>query len=1040
MTGDKNLLMDAPLSPSHLKHIIFADKGKSQVLGLGKVAITKDRHMDKVMLVESLGYNLMSVSMLCDLDMVVVFGKYRCVVVMEADNSKVFEGFRRGDLYIVDFSTGPQPAVCLLAKASEGWLWHRRLGHAGMRNLHTLAKKKHVIGIENVKFLKDHLCGACEAGKMTKAKHPAKTIMTTTRPFELLHMDLFGPNHYSAVTNDASLYGFVIVDDYSRYTWVHIVTYKHEVQEVFKRFSSRASTNFGVKIKHIRSDNGTEFKNSGLDDYLDELGITHELSAPYTPQQNGVVERKNRTLVEMARTMLDEYKTPRRFWIDAIDTACHIINRVYLHKFFKKTAYELLTDKKPNVSYFKVFGAKCWIRDPHHNSKFAPKAHEGFMLGYGKDSHTYRVFNNVLHKVVETVDVRFDETNGSQREHLPSVIDEPAPEETIKFKATEDVIPTEESAEEFIPEREERRANAPEENAEENGAEENADQIPRRQPAHPRVAKEVQVEKIIDDIEAPGPLTRSKASHLSNFCGHYAFVSITEPTKVDEAFLEPEWIQAMQEELHQFELNNVWELVKRPDPRKHNIIGTKWIYRNKQDENGLVVRNKARLVAQGYTQVEGIDFDETFAPVARLEAIRILLAYANHHDITLYQMDVKSAFLNGKLEEEVYVAQPPGFEDPKNPDKVFRLNKALYGLKQAPRAWYDTLKEFLMKKGFKPGSLDPTLFTKSYDGELFVCQIYVDDIIFGCTDQRYSDEFAYMMSEEYQMSMMGELKFFLGLQIRQQRNGIFISQEKYLKDVLRKFGMQDCKGVKIPMPTNGHLCTDENGIDFDHKVYRSMIGSLLYLCASRPDIMLSVCMCARFQATPKESHHKAVKHILRYLAHTPTLGLWYPKGSAFDLIGYSDSDYAGDRVDRKSTSGTCHFLGRSLVCWSSKKQNCVSLSTAEAEYIAAGSCCAQLLWMKQTLKDYGVNMKNVPLFCDNESAIKIAHNPVQHSKTKHIQIRHHFLRDHVLKGDISIEHVKTEEQLADIFTKPLDEKRFSKLRCELNILESSNVL
>ena len=297
-----------------------------------------------------------------------------------------------------------------------------------------------------------------------------------------------------------------------------------------------------------------------------------------------------------------------------------------------------------------------------------------------------------------------------------------------------------------------------------------------------------------------------------------------------------------------------------------------------------------------------------------------------------------------------------------------------------------------------------------------------------------------MMQEQYQMSMMGELKFFLGLQIRQQRNGIFISQDKYLKDWLKKFGMQDCKGYTTPMQTKGQLGPDDNGKEFDQNVYRSMIGSLLYLCASRPDIMLSVCMCARFQATPKESHHKAVKHILRYLAHTPTLGLWYPKGSSFDLIGYSYSDYAGDRVDRKSTSGTCHFLGRSLVCWSSKKQNYVSLSTAEAEYIAAGSCCAQLLWMKQTLKDYGVNMKNVPLYCDNESAIKIAHNPVQHSKTKHIQIRHHFLHYHVLKGDISIEHVKTEEQLADIFTKPLDEKRFSKLRCELNILESSNVL
>jgi hypothetical protein len=302
-------------------------------------------------------------------------------------------------------------------------------------------------------------------------------------------------------------------------------------------------------------------------------------------------------------------------------------------------------------------------------------------------------------------------------------------------------------------------------------------------------------------------------------------------------------------------------------------------------------------------------------------------------------------------------------------------------------------------------------------------------------------EFGQMMSEKYQMSMMGEVKFFLGLQIRQQDNGIFISQEKYLRDCLKKFKMQDCKqkGYKTPMPMNGQLDTDVYGKDYDQKGYRSMIGSLLYLCASRPDIMLSVCMCAHFQATPKESHHQAVKRILRYLAHTPTLGLWYPKGAQFDLVGYSDSDYAGDRVDRKSTSGTCHFLGRSLVCWSSRKQTCVSLSTATAEYIAAGACCTQLLWMKQTLKDYGIKVKKIPLLCDNESAIKIAHNPVQHSRTKHIEIRHHFLRDHVAQEDIVISHVNTEENLADIFTKPLDEKRFCVLWCELDILDSANV-
>ena len=1032
--------MDSTLRPSDKSHITFADTGKSKVLGLGRVAISKDQHMDKVMLVESLGFNLMSVSMLCDLNMIVMFGKYRCLVLMESDKSLVFEGYRKDDLYVVDFSAGPQLAVCLLAKASECWLWHRRLGHAGMRNLHTLAKKKHVIGIEGVKFKKDHLCGACEAGKMTRAKHPSKTIMTTTRPFELLHMDLFGPTHYSTFATTACLYGFVIVDDYSRYTWVHIILYKTEVQDVFRRFANRAMNNYGVKIKHIRSDNGTEFKNTGLDTYLDTLGITHEFSAPYTPQQNGVVERKNRTLIEMARTMLDEYKTPRKFWPEAIDTACHTINRVYLHKLLNKTSYELLTGKKPNVSYFRVFGARCWIKDPHHTSKFAPKAHEGFMLGYGKDSHSYRVFNLFHYKVVETVDVRFDETNGSQREHLPNVLDEVPSSESVKLMGTGEIIPSEAQPEEELiisaPDQPEDNAQ-PEDNPSNN---DNDQQEQNLRPVHPRVANEVQIEKIIDSINAPGPLTRSRATQLANFCGHFAFVSISEPKKVAEAFMEPEWIQAMQEELQQFELNNVWELVKRPDPQKHNIIGTKWIYRNKQDEHGQVVRNKARLVAQGYTQVEGIDFDETFAPVARLEAIRILLAYANHHNILLYQMDVKSAFLNGKIEEEVYVAQPPGFEDPKHPDMVYKLNKALYGLKQAPRAWYDTLKYFLKSKGFIPGSLDPTLFTKTYDGELFVCQIYVDDIIFGCTNQKYSEEFGYMMQEQYQMSMMGELKFFLGLQIRQQRNGIFISQEKYLKDCLKKFGMQDCKGFTTPMPAKHHLGPDDNGKEFDQKVYRSMIGSLLYLCASRPDIMLSVCMCARFQAAPKESHHLAVKRILRYLAYTPTLGLWYPKGSEFDLVGFSDADYAGDKVDRKSTSGTCHFLGRSLVCWSSKKQNCVSLSTAESEYIAAGSCCAQLLWMKQTLKDYGIHLKQVPLYCDNESAIKIANNPVQHSKTKHIEIRHHFLRDHVMKEDIDIIHVNTEEQLADIFTKPLDEKRFCKLRCELNILESSNVL
>jgi hypothetical protein len=306
-------------------------------------------------------------------------------------------------------------------------------------------------------------------------------------------------------------------------------------------------------------------------------------------------------------------------------------------------------------------------------------------------------------------------------------------------------------------------------------------------------------------------------------------------------------------------------------------------------------------------------------------------------------MDVKSAFLNGSIKEEVYVEQPPGFEDSEYPNHVYKLSKALYGLKQAPRAWYEWLRDFLITNGFKVGKVDPTLFTKTIAKDLFVCQIYVDDIIFGSTNKSTCEEFSRTIIQKFEMSMMGELKYFLGFQVKQLQDGTFISQTKYIQDILNKFGMKDAKPIKTPMGTNGHLDLDTGDKSVDQKVYRSMIGSLLYLCASRSDIMLSVCMCAWFQADPKEVYLRAVKRIMRYLVYTPKFGLWYPKGSTFDLIGYPNADWAGCKIDRKSTSETCQFLGRSMVSWASKKQNSVALSTAETEYIAAGHYCAQLL-------------------------------------------------------------------------------------------------
>jgi hypothetical protein len=479
----------------------------------------------------------------------------------------------------------------------------------------------------------------------------------------------------------------------------------------------------------------------------------------------------------------------------------------------------------------------------------------------------------------------------------------------------------------------------------------------------------------------------------------------------------------MHEELENFERNQVWELVDPPPGCKP--IGTKWVWKNREVEKGEVVRNKSRLVAQGFSQKEGINYEENFAPVARLEAISILLAFSVSKGFKLHQMDVKSAFLNGLLEEEVYVRQPPGFESEMYPDRVYNLRKVLYGLKQVPRAWYGRLRGFLFERGFEMGKVDQTLF--------LLRQVYVDDIVFGGLSNSLVARFAEDMSREFEMSMMGELQFFLGLQIKQSKEGTFVHQAKYTKDIVRKFKMEDSKAMTTPMSTTAALDADEEGEHVDQKEYRSMIGSLLYLTATRPDIQFSVCLCPCFQASPRTSHRQVVKRIFRYLRHTPDFGLWYSASSSSALHGFSDADFAWCRLDRKSTSGTCQFLGSYLVSWSSRKQSSVAQSTTEAEYIAAASCCSQLLWISYTMSDFGEEYTHVPLQCDSTSAISVEKNPVLHSKTKHIEVRYHFLRDNVEKGKTALIHVLTHGQLADIFTKPLDQATFTRLRGELGV-------
>ncbi|KAJ9545521.1 hypothetical protein OSB04_025228 [Centaurea solstitialis] len=1024
-------------------HVAFGDNPHGgKISGKGKVSKGK-MTFDDVYFVEQLKYNLLSVSQVCDKKFGVFFTDTECLILApgyKIDESKVMlRTPRKDNVYCLDIEDASSSSLnCLFSKASvsESSLWHRRMCHMNFKNMNLLVKNNLVRGLSAKEFSSDDHCVACLKGKQHKNSHKSKEVNTISSPLQLLHMDLFGPTNVMSI--DKKSYCLVIVDDYSRFTWVYFLRTKDETSGLIKPFVTRVENKTNLRVKVIRSDNGTEFKNADLNSFCEEKA---------------------------------DSKLPITFWAEAVNTACYVQNRVLIVKSKGKTPYELFEKKKPYIGFLQPFGCPCTILDTKtHLGKFESKSDDGFFVGYSSQSKALRVFNSSTRIIEESDNVKcnvntpnipgsgpnwlFDIdslTNslnmsytvnaGSGTEQaqetsptfvmfpMPlvdsndaSTTDESHGDDKIESESTEknDDQPIEESSPsqnlEDIPALEEgpQWDQEPEVNDSNLGVDltEEPLHLTRTQKNHPPTL-------VIGDIQSP-MITRKQSKSLPN--PHLSMISVflsqTEPKKAYDAMKDPSWIEAMQEELLQFVLQHVWDLVDLP--RGHRVIGTKWIFRNKTDERGIVIINKARLVAQGYTQEEGIDYDDVFAPVARIEAIRLFLAFASYKGFKVYQIDVKSAFLYGTIDEEVYVSQPPGFEDPKYPDKVYKLRKALYGLHQAPRAWYDTLSSYLLENKFERGVIDKTLFIKRTKTDMLLVQIYVDDIIFGSTKDDMCKEFEELMHKKFKMSSMGELTFFLGLQVKQKPEGIFIHQSKYVASMLQKFGMNDAKPASTPMETHKHLTADVEGEEVDVHHYRSMIGSLMYLTASRPDIMFVVCVCARFQVRPKESHLHAVKRIFKYLKGQPRLGLWYPNVSSFDLVAYTDSDYGGANLDRKSTSGGCQFLGGRLVSWQCKKQTTVSQSTTEAEYIAASQCCSQVLWIQNQMQDYGLSFLQTPIYIDNNSALSIVNNPVKHSKTKHIEIKYHFIRDCNEKKIIQVLKVHTNDQYADLFTKAFD--------------------
>lgn len=704
----------------------------------------------------------------------------------------------------------------------------------------------------------------------------------------------------------------------------------------------------------------------------------------------------------MARCMLKGKGMPKCYWGEAVNTAAYILNRCPTKRMQNITPEEAWTGYKPSVKHLRIFGSLCHRHIPdERRHKLDDKSEALVLVGY-HPTGAYKLYHPDERRIVISRDVKVDETatwDWNRQQAIGSSFqllddDEPAPNPPAATP-----IPQ--------PERRSQRQRFP----------------PARLADYEVIPDEI--------ISAEGDLV------------HMALLADVEPVTWKQAFQEPEWNKAMHEEISSIVKNQTWELVHLP-PDKHPI-DVKWVFKLKRKPDGSIAKHKARLVARGFLQQEGIDYSEVYAPVARMETIRLVIAIASSKGWPLFQLDVKSAFLNGPLDEEVYVLQPPGFEVPDAPDKVYRLRKALYGLKQAPRAWNRRIDAFLIDLGFSKCSVEFGMYAKKRNSDdlLLVC-LYVDDMLITGSDKLAIEEFKGRMMKEFEMSDLGTLNYFLGLEFVYTSKGIFLHQRRYVSEVLKRFRMENCNEVATPMETTYKLLIDETESEVDGTLYKQIVGSLRFLCHSRPDISFSVGLVSRFMSKPRTSHMAAVKRILRYLKGTQDFGLLFPRskrqGGVAEIEAFSDSDWSGDKVDRKSTSGYFFRFLKAPISWCSKKQNVVALSSCEAEYIAVAQAACQVLWMESLLEELKLHYKKpVQLFVDNKSSINLAKNPIAHGRSKHIETKFHFLRDQVNKGKLEMVYCSTDVQAADVLTKPMKTDRFKVLRSMLGVVTLENL-
>ena len=943
---------------------------KVAITGKGIVQIhtaTGIQYISDVLLVPELDQNLLSVGQMMQNGYSLLFKEGSCLV-SNAEGHELFEVEMRKRCFPINWNLITEHE-CKISKIElDSKLWHKRYGHYNLKSIQFAQKQELVKDLPNIQVCSE-VCEGCQLGKQHRLPFPSSATWRANEKLQLVHSDVCGPMKTTSL--NGSKYFILFIDDFTRMTWVYFLKQKSEVFSIFKKFKALVEAQSGCFLKKLRTDNGKEYTSAEFNVFCDDLGVEHQLAVRYSPQQNGVAERKNRSVLEMARCMIFEKNLPKSFWAEAVSTAVYLQNRLPTKAVQGMTPIEAWGGIKPSIKHLRVFGSLCYTHVPDvKRSKLDEKAEKGILIGYSSQSKGYKVYNINSEKVFISRDVKVDEdaywnweTSQVDRYSLFPILEN---------------------------------------------------------------TNEDQDEDVDDDFAVRGTRPLSEIYQRCNSV-------VIEPTSFEDASKIESWNQAMKEEITTIENNKTWQLVDKPKGKK--VIGVKWVYRVKLNPNGSINKYKARLVVKGYIQQSRIDYIETFAPVARMDTIRVLIALAAQMRWKIWHLDVKSAFLNGNLAEEIYVAQPEGFVVEGSEDKVYKLHKALYGLKQAPRAWYGRIDNYFCNKGFKRSENDATLYVKKLlgDGSLIV-SLYVDDLLVTSNNQLEVQNFMEEMKNQFEMSGLGEMNYFLGLEVSQSKDGIFLNQEKYAHEVLKKYRMGNCKSAPTPLVQNMKLSKEDGAEKIDASLYRSLIGSLLYLTASRPDLMYSASLLSRFMQSPSKTHFIAAKRVLRYLRGTMQLGIWYKPNENGSLLGYVDSDWAGNLDDMKSTTGYAFSLGSGMFSWNSKKQEIVAQSTAEAEYVAAGAAANQAIWLRKILKDLGVQQQEASeINCDSKSAIAIAENPVQHGKTKHIQVKFHAIREAIKNHEIKLIHCSSEYQVADILTKALPRARFERLRGLLGV-------